>query len=124
MDRKAHDNRIHPDSFKYTALEHGLSSRHNLHADGVTDGQAFDNLLTAYRDDYAPESVAETEAVFSLVETQWQLTRVRRLLELAFFRGGDLLPTAKMIDFFSRHQYRLHRMVRDHIARLYYLMNQ
>ena len=82
MDRKSHDN------FKYAALEHGLSSRHNLHPDGVTDSQAFDNLLTAYRDDYAPETVAETEAVFSLVETQWQLTRVRRLLDLAFSRGG------------------------------------
>ena len=100
------------------SLKHGLSSRRLLDIDGVSDKDAFTALQSAFVEEYEPQTVAEVEVVTSMIETQWQLTRVRRLLDLAFLRGGDLMATSKMIDNYSRHQTRLHRMYRDLTTRL------
>ena len=76
------------------ALKHGLSSRRLLDINGVSDKEAFTALESAYEEEYEPQNVAEVEVVTSMIETQWQLTRVRRLLDLAFLRGGDLMATS------------------------------
>ncbi len=77
------------------ALKLGLSSRRLLDIDGASDKEAFTALESAFDEEYEPKTVAEIEVVTSMVETQWQLTRVRRLLDLAFVQGGDLLTTSK-----------------------------
>ncbi|MEO8027933.1 MAG: hypothetical protein ABI823_15720, partial [Bryobacteraceae bacterium] len=79
---------------------------------------AYDAVKTLYESDYAPQTLQEKEVVIRMVETQWQLTRVARLIDLAFTNGGDLMTTSKMMDNYSRHQTRLHRMHLDLVRRM------
>lgn len=99
-------------------LKHGLCTRRPFLADGSTDYDAYFAIEESYLNDYAPETHAELETVISMIETQWQLTRVRRLLDLAYLKGGDLYQTSKMMDNYSRHQTRLHRLYNELLVRI------
>ena len=112
------------DKSKYNSLKHALSAHRPLDMEGIGDKQALADLRKHYEDEYEPETLAENIVILSMIEHQWQLSRVRRMLDLAFIRGGDLMTTSKMIDNYSRHQTRLDRAYSVDEKRLDQLMAQ
>ncbi|MEO8027340.1 MAG: hypothetical protein ABI823_12745, partial [Bryobacteraceae bacterium] len=93
-------------------------SRRPIDIEGISDRAAYDAVKATYENEYAPETLQEKEVVIRMVETQWQLTRVARLIDLAFTNGGDLMTTSRMMDNYSRHQTRLHRMHLELVRRM------
>jgi len=68
----------------YNAVKHGLCSLRRVHARDISEQQFFKNIEATYEHEYKPQTLAETECVITMVEAQWQLTRVRRLIETHF----------------------------------------
>jgi len=96
------------DISRYNSLKHGLDSKRLIRYD-EDEKEQFETIRKNYEAEYQPDSVAEWETVNGMCETQWQLLRIRRLIEIAFFRGGELWETSKTIENYSRHQARLHK---------------
>ena len=96
------------DISRYNSLKHGLDSKRLIRYD-EDEKEQFETIRKNYEAEYHPDSVAEWETVNGMCETQWQLLRIRRLIEIAFFRGGELWETSKTIENYSRHQARLHK---------------
>ena len=101
------------DISRYNSLKHGLDSKRLVRYD-EDEKEQFETLRKNYEAEYQPDSVAEWETVNGMCETQWQLLRIRRLIEIAFFRGGELWETSKTIDNYSRHQTRLHKQEQNY----------
>jgi len=95
---------------KYNAVRHGLCSLRKVHAKDESENRNLQRNRLAYQSEHLPKTLEELECVITMVEIQWQLLRVRRLIEFTFDRGLDVFIVSKTIDNFSRHQGRLHRL--------------
>src|SRR5258705_6534356 len=108
---------------KYNAVRHGLCSLRKVHAKDESEKEIFNQIELAYQSEHLPKTLEELECVITMVEMQWQLLRVRRLIEFTFDRGLDVFTVSKTIDNFSRHQGRLHRLYRQAKIELKQLQN-
>ena len=103
------------------AFKHGLDSKRLVLTEDETP--LFLQIRAAIELEYQPSTLIEHETVHGMAELQWQLHRVRRLLETAFHRGGDLWQTSKTIENFSRHQMRTQKQYDKYVDRMLLLMS-
>jgi len=104
----------------YNSFKHGLDSKRLVRTED--ESAQFEALRAAIDREYQPSSLIEHETTNGMAEMQWQLTRIRRLLEMAFFRGGDLWETSKTIENYSKHQMRTQKQYDSYLGRMLLLM--
>ena len=104
----------------YNSYKHGLDSKRLVRTED--ESALFAEILATIEREYQPSSLIEHDTTHGLAEMQWQLLRIRRLLEMAFFRGGDLWETSKTIENYSKHQMRAQKQYDSYMDRMLLLM--
>ena len=104
----------------YNAFKHGLDSKRLVRTED--ESAQFAELRAAIDREYQPSTLIEHETTNGMAEMQWQLCRIRRLLEITFFRGGELWETSKTIENYSKHQMRTQKLFDRYYDRMLLLM--